>query len=134
MKIAIVDRNSCLTEEIRILAERRFLFALSRFGSKIEDEVKEDMVNSTFFDAIESHELKVIGTPSFENIVFSPGDPLTYEAAVELAPTFEIPNYVGLEIDAQPVSVGADEVTKEIDEILEQQTRLEFLESGILDG
>ena len=101
-----------------------------RFGSKIEDEVKEDMVNSTFFDAIESHELKVIGTPSFENIVFSPGDPLTYEAAVELAPTFEIPNYVGLEIDAQPVSVGADEVTKEIDEILEQQTRLEPIEAG----
>ena len=36
MKIAIVDRNSCLTEETRSLAERRMLFALSRFGSKID--------------------------------------------------------------------------------------------------
>ena len=37
MKLSIVDRNKCLTSQLRILARRRLLFALSRFDSKIEE-------------------------------------------------------------------------------------------------
>lgn len=36
MQISIVDRNGCLNESSREVAERRLLFALSRFSSKIE--------------------------------------------------------------------------------------------------
>jgi len=36
MQISIVDRQDNLTSETRELAERRLLFALSRFDSKIE--------------------------------------------------------------------------------------------------
>lgn len=101
-----------------------------RFGSKIAEDVKEEMVNSSFFDAIEERELKVLGRPSFENIEYEEGGTLSYEAAVELAPEFDLPEYKGLEIDAQPVAVTAEEVTAEIDAILEQQTRLEPIAVG----
>lgn len=36
MQISILDRHDNLTEAIRGLAERRLLFALSRFDSKVE--------------------------------------------------------------------------------------------------
>ena len=36
MRISIIDRQGNLTSDIRDLAERRLLFALSRFASKIE--------------------------------------------------------------------------------------------------
>ncbi len=37
MQILIVDRDGCLNESTREVAERRLLFALSRFSSKIEN-------------------------------------------------------------------------------------------------
>lgn len=37
MKLSIVDRDKCLTSQLRILARRRLLFALSRFDSKIDE-------------------------------------------------------------------------------------------------
>ena len=101
-----------------------------KFGSKIEQEVKDEMLSSTFFDEIEKRELRVLGQPSFENIEFAPGDPFSYEAAIEIAPEFEIPEYKGLEIDAQPVSVHKNEVDEEIQGLLAQSTTLEPIADG----
>ena len=101
-----------------------------RFGSKIEAEVQEEMVSSTFFAEIEKRELKVLGQPSFENIEFEPGKELTYEASIEIAPAFEIPEYSGIEVEAFPVTVKPEEVQKEIDSLLEQQTSLEPIDAG----
>jgi trigger factor len=101
-----------------------------RFGKKIEAEVQEEMVTRTFFDEIEKRELRVLGAPSFEKIAFAPGDPLTYEAAIEVTPEFEVPEYAGLEVDAQPVSVTAEDVDREVRSILEQHTTLEPVATG----
>ena len=35
MSLSVIDRNEVLTDELRKLAERRLLFALSRFDSRI---------------------------------------------------------------------------------------------------
>ena len=101
-----------------------------RFGSKIEAEVQEEMISSTFFSEIEKRELKVLGQPSFENIEFAPGKVLSYEAAIEIAPSFDIPEYTGLAVEAFPIAVNLDEVQKEVDSLLEQHTSLEPIEAG----
>jgi putative sigma-54 modulation protein len=41
MSVSITDRSDLLTNELRLLAERRFLFALSRFESRLN---KVDLV------------------------------------------------------------------------------------------
>lgn len=101
-----------------------------RFGKKIEAEVQEEMISSTFFDEVQNRELRVIGAPSFENIEFSPGDPLTYEAAIEIAPDFPMPEYKGLTVEALPIEVGTDEVEEEISSILDQHATLEPVGAG----
>jgi trigger factor len=101
-----------------------------RFGKKIEAEVQEEMISRTFFDEVEKRELKVLGAPSFENIAFAPGDPLVYEAAIEVSPEFELPAYKGLEIDEQPVGVTAEDVDREVRSLLEQHTTLEPVPAG----
>ena len=101
-----------------------------RFGSKIEADVQEEMISSTFFDEIEKRELKVLGQPSFENIEFAAGDPLTYEASVEVAPEFELPNYKGLEVDAELFGVEASEIQSEVDALLERHGTLEPIATG----
>lgn len=101
-----------------------------RYGKKIEAEVQEEMISRTFFDEVEKRELKVLGAPSFENIAFAPGDPLVYEAAIEVSPDFELPAYKGLEIDEHPVAVTAEDVDREVRSLLEQHTTLEPLPAG----
>jgi len=88
------------------------------------------MISRTFFDEVEKGELKVLGAPSFENIAFAPGDPLVYEAAIEVSPEFELPAYKGLEIDEKPVGVTTEDVDREVLSLLEQHTTLEPVPSG----
>jgi len=101
-----------------------------RYGKKIEAEVQEEMISRTFFDEVEKRELKVLGAPSFENIAFAPGDPLVYEAAIEVSPEFELPSYLGLEIDEQPVAVTTEDVDREVRALLEEHTTLEPVPAG----
>ncbi len=101
-----------------------------RFGKKIEAEVQEELVARTFFDEVEKREIRLLGAPSFESVVFAPGDPLTYEAAIEISPNFEAPEYAGLEIDALAVTVTTDDVDREVHSLLEQHTALEPVTAG----
>ena len=85
-----------------------------RFKKEIREEVQKKLLNDSTREAIQQHQLRVLGVQSVEDLEIG-DDKMTFTATVVTQPQFELPNYKGL-----PVAVKSAEVTeKEIDESIE---------------
>lgn len=91
-----------------------------RYATRVEDEVREGMIHNTFHGEVERRSLQVLGQPTFDSIEFKVGEPLRYQSVFEVAPSFDLPNYEGLEIDARAVEVTEEEVERELAQVREQ--------------
>lgn len=101
-----------------------------KYGEQIEAEVKDELLQEAFRDQIEQNELHMVGEPDFGKVEFKVGEPFVFEATFEVAPTFDLPEYKGLKIDAQPVTVSDDEVDKELQQLIDQSASWEGLAEG----
>jgi trigger factor len=59
---------------------------------------------------VEEKDLKVVGSPRFENISFSKDADLSYEVDLEVRPEFEVDGYKGLEVDWKEVPMKEEYV------------------------
>ncbi len=101
-----------------------------RYAKKIEEDVREELMNTTFLDEVEERELRVLGAPTFDNIEFKVGEPFRYDAVFEVMPTFELGEYIGLEVEEQPVTVSEEDVEAELLSLREQIATLEPVAMG----
>ncbi len=121
-----LDRNyRDLTKSVRLpgfrpgRVPRRLLEA--RFGEEIESEVKENLLRTSFSEVIDGNNLKVYSFPEFDQVEFAPDADLTYEAAFEVHPEFDLPKYKGVEVDDSDRSAAV--TSADVDEELEALRR-----------
>lgn len=102
----------------------------SRYGEEIESEVKESIVAASFSEVIEERELEVFSSPKFENVRFQNDSDLTYEVEFEVRPRFELPEYKGVEVAAEPGDVTEEDVAAELEKLRRQMAALEPTSPG----
>ena len=72
-----------------------------KFGTAVRREAKNQLVATTYSQAVEDHKLKVIGDPiseSLADVEIEEGKPLSFEVDVEVLPEFELPKFDGVEV------------------------------------
>lgn len=102
----------------------------SRFGEQVEQDVREDLINRSMEEQFEAADFSPIGFPEYENIEFSTENPFTFDAVFDVQPSFELPEYKGIEVESELKSVEDGDVDAEIERITEQASSLEPLEVG----
>lgn len=93
-----------------------------RFGSAIRDDVKGQLLSEAYSQAIEEHDIQVIGEPDVkdvENIELPESGPLSFEVEVEVAPSVELPSFEELKVTQKSAEVGDDDVTQELERLRE---------------
>ena len=88
-----------------------------RFGGEIKKEVLTKLVQRGVPAAIESANLDVCGQPELANpdaLVVEKGKPFTFALNLEVAPTFELPEYKGLKVEQQEIDVLPVEIDNAI--------------------
>lgn len=81
----------------------------SRFAKDIRQEVLEKLVPKSFYAAAEQDHLQVVSQPNVTDVHFHDGEPLKFKAEFEVAPSFELSEYQGLDVTyAEPVVTDAD--------------------------
>ena len=88
-----------------------------QFGHSLEHEVLERAVKRTYERAVKEHRIQPVSYPSIEKIRFDKGQPLSYEATVDVRPTITPKDYFELHVAPSEVTVGADEVERAIEEL-----------------
>lgn len=93
-----------------------------RFGTDVRTEVKNQLIGETYSEAVEKHELRVLGEPEIkdiETIELPESGPLSLEIEVEVVPEVTLPDFKGIEVKKPTFEVSDDQVAAEIDRIRE---------------
>lgn len=90
-----------------------------RYGGKVRQEVVDELLSATLYEAVVQEKLRPAGTPTIESRHNSPGEALEYTAVFEIYPEIELRSLEGLSVD-KPVAQVTD---TEVDAMIERMRR-----------
>jgi len=103
------------------------------YGGAVEQDVLNEFLKAAIRDAVEEHDLRIIGSPRFEPTGEKSEDsgPLKFTAAVDIIPEPTIKDYEGLklEVEVEKEEVADDDVDQELDGLRER-----FAETQLVEG
>jgi trigger factor len=85
------------------------------YGPKVEYEVAEQLIQETYFDALEESKIDAVVHPEIKTRNFEEDGTFSYEAEVDVKPEFELGEYKGLEIEQPKLTVTEAEIDREIE-------------------
>jgi len=88
-----------------------------QFGHSMEHEVLERAVKRTYEAAVREHRIEPVSYPQIEKIRFDKGQPLSYEATVDVRPSITPRDYFELSVPTKGVTIPEDEVEKSLEEL-----------------
>ncbi len=91
-----------------------------RFKDEIREEILQEVIPSTYRQALEESQLAPVGLPTVEEVSFQLGEPLRYRAVVEVKPLLEITDYQGVTVSRKEVEATDQEVEDHLKVLQEQ--------------
>lgn len=89
----------------------------SRFAKEIRDEVKENLIRTSFTKAAQERGLRPIADPALEDVSFEEGQPLSFKVLFEVLPDFEVRDYREIEVRRPSTEVPPAEVDQSLAEL-----------------
>lgn len=89
------------------------------YGAGIYQEVVNDVIRDTVFEAIQQEKINAVGMPSIENVE-NKDDVLVYTATVEVYPEVEV-KFEGLEVERKSSEINDKDVEKMIENLQKQR-------------
>lgn len=93
-------------------------------------EALEDLLNSTYFEAVAGEKVKAIADPEIEIVQFEEEKPMIYKAKVEVKPEFELPPVDVIEAEKKQVEVKDEEVNEQLEKLRDRFAKLETKKIG----
>ena len=91
------------------------------YGDKIGEEAKRTLMSDSYSKALKENDLRPVIMPEIEELQFGHGKPFQYLATLEVTPTFELPEYNGIEVEKERRTVSDADVAKALDTLREQR-------------
>ncbi len=96
---------------------------VQRYGDAARAEAVEELLRTTYPQAIEESELKPAGYPTFDIQAEVVGEPLKYTASFEVYPEVTLTGLDGLKVERPQVEIGEDDVERTLGTIKEQHRK-----------
>ncbi|MDI9719564.1 trigger factor [Acinetobacter junii] len=90
------------------------------YGASIYQEVVNDLIRDTVFEAIQQEKINAVGMPNIEKVE-NKDDALVYEATVEVYPEVEVKSFADLEIDRKSSEINDSDVDVMIENLQKQR-------------
>lgn len=103
---------------------------LKHYGKDIQSELTGRLVNAACEQAIKENELEVISVRLLEDPTFTEAGEMKFDAELVLVPTFDLPNYEGLEIEAEKLEVTEESVTGALDDLRQRFAQFKTVEDA----
>lgn len=108
-----------------------------RFSSAVREDACGELVSESFSEAVESHELRVVGEPDIQNqedLKLPDAGGMSFEVEVEVIPQIELPELEGIAVSRYRFDVTDDDVAKAIDRFRARFGEFIEVEGGIVDA
>ncbi|MFN2594895.1 MAG: trigger factor, partial [Actinomycetota bacterium] len=98
----------------------------ARVGPEVvREEALKDALPGFYRDAVTAEDLQPIAPPEIEVLEFETGNPLVFEATVDLRPEISIPDLSTLAVDPPSAEVTDEDVTEQLDRLRDRFAELE---------
>jgi trigger factor len=101
-----------------------------RFREDVTEDVTRKILPDSYEQALKEADLKPIGEPKVGGLEIAEGKPMTYTAEFEILPTFEVKDYMGIEVEGQEVDVREEEVSGILEEMRAGQATVTKVEES----
>ena len=98
------------------------------------EEALNDALPKLYRAAVDENEVAVVGTPEVDLTSFADGEPLTFTATVDVRPDVELPDYEGLPVTVDSVTVTDEEVDQQLASLRDRFSTLKTVERAAQDG
>ncbi|OOR84228.1 trigger factor [Moraxella canis] len=105
----------------------------SQYGAGIQQEVINDVIRDTVFEALGNEKIRVVGVPNIDDVKLE-DDFLVYQATVETFPEVEVQGLGEIEVERQVASVSDEDVDAMIDNLQKQRQTFETKEGELEEG
>lgn len=105
-----------------------------RFGAGVRQEVVGEVINRSFFEAVNKESVRPAGQPSIEPKEIGEGKDLEFVATFEVYPSVELGDFSGYEFTRYKATVTEADVDKMVEVLREQQASFEPVERAAADG
>lgn len=96
-----------------------------RLSGHAREEALDALIRKHVPAAIEDLKLRVVETPSVEDVRWTNGEPLQLQVRVEVAPTPSAKDYTGIPVARKPRTADAQALDKRLQDLRESHARLE---------
>ena len=98
------------------------------YGESVHNEVADELVQETYFDALEETNLEAVVHPDIREHNFDDAGTFTYVAEIDVKPEFELGDYKGLEVELPEFTIDEDEVAKRLEELRKEHAPLKTVD------
>src|SRR5262245_46920648 len=96
----------------------------TRFRKELRDEVVSQLLPQAFGEAVKERDLKVVGQPGLDELVFGDDESINVLFTFEVAPSFDLANYKDIELIKPVYKVTDEDLNRAIDSLREKQAEL----------
>ncbi|MDH5297866.1 MAG: trigger factor [Desulfobulbaceae bacterium] len=98
------------------------------YGDRVKYEVSEELIQETYFDALEQTKIDVVVHPEITAQDFAADGSFVYAAEVDVRPQFELGQFKGLEVEQPEITVSDEEVSQELERLRWDMAPLQSVE------
>lgn len=108
-------------------------YVRAQYGAGIQQEVINDTIRDTVFDALSEKNIRAVGVPNIDDVKLE-NDFLVYQATVEIFPEIEIQGLGEIEVERQNATVSDEDVDTMIQNLQKQRQTYEDKDGALEDG
>jgi trigger factor len=101
-----------------------------RYGSDLLQDATQKIIERSWKDAIEEHNLRPLAPPVVKEVDSKPGNPLKFTVTFEVLPNLEAKDYKGVALTLPPNEVTDADVDKAIENLREQHAQFIPVDGG----
>ncbi len=100
------------------------------FREQVQAEVGEQLVQETYFDAVEKEKIDPVVHPEIAEPSFPEDGTFCYVAMVDIKPEFDLVGYQGVEVEKPVTAVSDEEIENELKTLQRQHAPVQTAEEG----
>ena len=104
------------------------------YGKGVRQEVVGEVVNSSFYEAIQQQELRPVGQPKIDDIVDKPGEDLEYRATFEVYPDVKLADLGKVSVSKPTSELTPADVDKMVEVLRDQQATFDSQDKAAEEG
>lgn len=105
-----------------------------RYGPQVRGEVLDEVVRSTYAEALEENALRPAGAPEIQPLNLEAGQDLEYEASFEIIPTIEIQGIEAIELTRPAVDIDDEDIDRIMQRLLRQHADYSEVDRAAAEG